>query len=147
MKEGKTVPADPRVNAAVVAIIQRGGDLLLTQRNNTRGHGKWGFPGGWLGYGEDAFAAAYREVEEETGLLVRPLREDGFFVRTWEDGQYHIVTLLVICKYLGGKPVNMEPEKALNVCWMPMDHLVELDLFDSLDSWLRRPKASTYSET
>lgn len=136
------MPPDPKVHVAVVAVIQRGNDLLLLQRGNYNadGYGKWSFPGGWLEHGEDPAFTAYREVEEETGIIVHPLREDGFCVRTSENGERHVVTLIIICEYLGGEPVNLEPNKALRVGWVPMEHLIELDLFETLEHWWWRSR-------
>lgn len=135
------MPPDPHVHVAVAAIVKRGNDLLLTQRGDSKadGFGKWALPGGWLEFHEFAFDAAFREVQEETGLEVRPVKDDGFFIKTSEDGQRHVVTLIILCDYLGGEPVNKEPEKTFAVRWMAMELLVELDLFETLDYWWRRP--------
>lgn len=53
------------------------GRLLLIQRANPPGRGLWSLPGGRVEPGESDENAAVREVAEETGLLVRPLRLAG----------------------------------------------------------------------
>jgi 8-oxo-dGTP diphosphatase len=140
------MPPNPNVHAAVAGIVQRDHHILLLQRGSRAyyadGYGKWALPGGWLEHNENPYYAAQREVEEETGLVVRPKRDDGFYTHFSDDGKRHIVVLFVICEYLGGEPVNAEPEKALDVRWMNTDNFVELDLFAALDYWFfRRPKA------
>jgi 8-oxo-dGTP diphosphatase len=50
----------------------RHGRLLLVQRANEPGRGRWSVPGGRVEPGEDDNAALVREMLEETGLLVRP---------------------------------------------------------------------------
>ena len=60
---------DPKV--AVVAVIMRGGRVLLTRRVNTPQQGLWTFPGGFVDAGEDPAHAAERECLEETGLRVK----------------------------------------------------------------------------
>jgi ADP-ribose pyrophosphatase YjhB (NUDIX family) len=60
---------DPKV--AVVAVIFRDGQVLLTRRANTPGQGRWTFPGGFVDAGEDPARAAERECLEETGFRVR----------------------------------------------------------------------------
>jgi 8-oxo-dGTP diphosphatase len=139
------VPPDPRVHVGVAGIVRRGRDLLLLQRGSRAsyadGYGTWALPGGWLEWGEQAADAARREVHEETGLLVEAVSHDGFDVSTgFNESQLHVVTLFVVCAYLGGEPVNAEPDKALDVRWVPEEHLVELDLFGPLERWWRRPR-------
>lgn len=48
------------------------GRLLLVQRANEPGRGRWSVPGGRVEPGEDDAAALVREMREETGLHVRP---------------------------------------------------------------------------
>jgi 8-oxo-dGTP pyrophosphatase MutT (NUDIX family) len=62
---------DPIEAAVLIAITERAdpGILLTVRRENMRQHaGQVAFPGGRLDSGEDAFAAALREAEEEIGL-------------------------------------------------------------------------------
>jgi ADP-ribose pyrophosphatase YjhB (NUDIX family) len=59
---------DPKV--AVVVVIMRNREVLLTRRVNTPQQGKWSFPGGFVDAGEDPARAAQRECLEETGLDV-----------------------------------------------------------------------------
>lgn len=60
-------------NAASVALVDRD-KVLLIQRNRAPYFGMWTLPGGRLEPGEDAEAAAVREVEEELGLRIFALR-------------------------------------------------------------------------
>ena len=60
---------DPKV--AVVVVIIRNGNVLLTRRVNTPQQGMWTFPGGFVDAGEDPVVAAERECLEETGLVVK----------------------------------------------------------------------------
>ena len=54
------------------AVIVEDGKILLTHELNS---GWWLIPGGGLEEGETPETCVIREVEEETGLLVRPLRQ------------------------------------------------------------------------
>lgn len=137
------MPPAENVHAGVAACVRRNDSLLLVQRGSRAsyadGYGTWGMPGGWLEWGETAFDAARREVEEETGLIVRPVAHDNYHVHTAKSG-LHCVTLWVVCEYQGGEPENREPEKQIRVQWMPEMLLGELDLFTPLDAWWRRPR-------
>jgi len=62
-------PAHPRPAVGVVVI--ESGRLLLVQRSKNPYRGCWAVPGGKVRWGETLTAAAAREAEEETGLIVR----------------------------------------------------------------------------
>jgi 8-oxo-dGTP diphosphatase len=53
-------------------VRDRSGRLLLVQRGNPPGRGRWAVPGGKVEPGETDPAAVIREVREETGLDVEP---------------------------------------------------------------------------
>ncbi len=63
----------------VDAVIIRNGKILLIRRKNDPFRGCFALPGGYVEKGEDAKGAVIREVEEETGLVVRPLRMSGVY--------------------------------------------------------------------
>ena len=67
--------SDPRRTAAAAAavVIRADERVLLIERGRAPSLGLWTLPGGRLEPGEDAAAAAAREVLEETGLEVRLL--------------------------------------------------------------------------
>lgn len=52
-------------------IVVRNGQVLLVKVENLKGEKVWTFPKGHVEEGEDARAAALREVEEETGYRCR----------------------------------------------------------------------------
>ena len=52
---------------SAVVVTNSEGEYLLV-RQNTREHGRWGFPGGFLDRGELPAEGARRELHEETGI-------------------------------------------------------------------------------
>ncbi len=58
--------------STVAVVIMHAGQALFSKRAIEPNKDKYDFPGGFLEYGEDAYAAAVRELKEETGLAVRP---------------------------------------------------------------------------
>ncbi|HEX7394236.1 MAG TPA: NUDIX hydrolase [Anaerolineaceae bacterium] len=59
---------DPKVAAAV--LVERDGQVLLTQRAGEPFQGLWALPAGFVDAREDPARAAERECLEETGLVV-----------------------------------------------------------------------------
>jgi mutator protein MutT len=93
---------------------------------------KWEFPGGEVNPGETPEDAAAREVLEETGLAVQPVRiVESSTIRTGS-GEWQYYTIL--CDHLSGEPRIREPEKCLRLGWFPLAEIFRLDLA----SWCER---------
>lgn len=85
------------VPIAVVLLVDRRGWLLLQERDSEapRAADQWGMVGGHVEDGEDFEPAAYREVEEETGLALPPgtlllWRDAEFTYPDGHHGRYHL---------------------------------------------------------
>ncbi|MCP2259588.1 ADP-ribose pyrophosphatase YjhB, NUDIX family [Streptoalloteichus tenebrarius] len=99
------------------------GRLLLVQRGNDPGRGRWSVPGGRVEPGESDAAAVAREVEEETGLSVRVGPSVGVVRRPAPTGTYLIVDYAA--EVSGG--TLRAGDDALAVRW------VDDVIFDALD--------------
>jgi 8-oxo-dGTP pyrophosphatase MutT (NUDIX family) len=111
----KALGVRPSVSAV---IFDRRGRLLLQQRSDG---GQWGLPGGSVEIGESVAAAVVREVLEETGLTVRPLRIVGvysdptFQVVRYPDGNvWHYVSVCFECKVVRGELTTCDETLALD---------------------------------
>jgi len=62
----------------VAVIITDTGSVLLVKHTYRNG---WGLPGGMMGWREEPLAAIEREVQEEVGLRVEPVRTSS----TWQN--------------------------------------------------------------
>ena len=68
-----------------VVLIPVGSGLLLMRRLVEPHVGKLALPGGYINFGESWQAAGAREVAEETGLIIDPLKIREFCVRSAPD--------------------------------------------------------------
>jgi len=105
------MPADPRRYPAhplvgVGAILLRSDRILMAQRGKEPLKGWWSLPGGAVEAGESLADAVRREMMEETGLAIRPLRVFEIFERIMRDAEgrpeYHYVLIDYICRVTGG---------------------------------------------
>jgi 8-oxo-dGTP diphosphatase len=70
---------DASALVGVAAILPRDGRLLVIRRSaHVIAPGAWCFPGGAIESGETPQQAVVREMQEEVGLAVRPLRVAGY---------------------------------------------------------------------
>lgn len=101
----RSYPAHPL--PGVLALLERGGSLLMVLRAHEPDRGKWGFPGGLIDLGETVGEAALRELREETGLVAEagPVIDVFDVIDRDEEGRvrYHFVLNVVRCRWLGGE--------------------------------------------
>lgn len=111
----------PAVGVAV--IIVKEGNVLLGKRLNAHGAGTWAFPGGHLEKNETIEACAKREVFEETGLVLGPVRHAAFTNDIFLNEGKHYITLFVLADHKGGSPVLKEPQKCARWDWFDWQDL------------------------
>ncbi len=92
---GKPVGSIPVPCSTVDAIIETvpGHLLLVRRRYPPLG---WALPGGFVEYGESLEKACRREVQEETGLRVRTLRQLHSYSDPSRDPRRHTITTVFI---------------------------------------------------
>jgi len=103
-KDNRRYPKRPLVG--VGAILIRGYRILMAQRGKIPLKGWWSLPGGALETGELLVDGIRREVREETGLEVKPVRMFQIFERIMRDSagavEYHYVLVDYLCRVVGG---------------------------------------------
>ena len=120
---------------AALAVLARDRQVLLIRRANPPDQGLWGFPGGRIERGETVFAAAERELAEETGLAGTATRLlDALDVLDQApDGtlRHHFVLLAVLCTFGSGS--LRAADDALDAAWFDADALEDDDVRLSRD--------------
>ncbi len=113
-----------RTRAGSRAVVVRNGLILLSHETKS---GWWLIPGGGLEEGETPEACCVREVEEETGVIVRPLRQFLTLYEYYEE--YRYVSHYFVCEAVGTGAMHLtdaEEKRGLEPRWLPLRKVVEL---------------------
>jgi len=99
--------------------------VLLVERAKSPLRGYWSLPGGVLEAGEQLREGIRREVLEETGLAVEPLRVVTIFERIMRDrkgkAEYHYVLIDYLCRVTGG--ALQAADDVRRAAWVPRQDL------------------------
>ena len=104
--------------------------VLLTQRKD---NGQWCLPGGRFDVGESVSEGCEREVEEETGLIVRVVRLTGVYSNKnnliiYPDGNIvQAISMNFDCQVIGGE-IKISDE-TLDVRWFTVSNAITMGLF------------------
>jgi 8-oxo-dGTP pyrophosphatase MutT (NUDIX family) len=105
---GDRIGRTGRLRPGCTAVIREpaGAGVLLTRRTD---NGRWCLPGGAIEPGESVAEACIREVFEETGLHVRPVRITGVYstphiLLVFADGnRWQVVAINFLAEITGGE--------------------------------------------
>jgi 8-oxo-dGTP diphosphatase len=115
-------PRDLHPRVGIGILVMKDGKLLLGRRKGSHGAGEYASPGGHLEHLERFSEGAEREVREETGLTIGPIR----FLRVLNTTRYaprHYVDVAFVADWVSGEPEVKEPDKVESWAWYDLDHL------------------------
>ncbi len=128
MTNDRRYPRHPLLG--VGALVFRGSRILMAQRGKEPLKGLWSLPGGLVETGESLADAIRREMREETGLEVQPVRVLEIFERIMRDSagapEYHYVLIDYICRVTGG--TLGAADDVCQVEWVDREDLSKLEI-------------------
>ena len=113
-----------KTRAGSRAVILRDGMILLSHETVT---GWWLVPGGGMETGETSEMCCVREVEEETGYMIRPVQEFLTLYEYYEE--YRYISHYFICEVTGQGKMNLtdaEKKRGLEPQWIPLRDAIDL---------------------
>ena len=113
-----------KTRAGCRAVIISEGSVLLTHETASD---LWMIPGGGMEDGETPEACVVRETEEETGLIVRPLRHFLTLNEYYEE--YRYISHYFTCTVVGNGRIHLtdaEKKRGLRPKWLPLKEAIDL---------------------
>lgn len=133
----KSAPADPPICYTADAVVFAKQDdtpvvlLILRSATSDAYPGHWALPGGYVNAGETSFAAAYRELLEETGINLyeqgASLRPTGIYDAPDRDPRGRVISVAYTAQLPA--PVEVQgADDADRAKWVPLDKALADDL-------------------
>ena len=113
-----------KTRAGSRAVVVRDGMILLSHETVT---GWRLIPGGGLEAGETPEACCIRETEEETGFIVKPLRQFLTLYEYYEE--YRYISHYFLCEITGAGRMRLtdaEKRRGLEPEWLPLEDAVRI---------------------
>ncbi len=99
-------------------------NVLLIERGGAPYKGCWAFPGGFMNIDESAEQGALRELNEETGLVLKDVKQVGAFTAVDRDPRERVLTVAFYT--LMHKAAVSGGDDAAQAQWFPIDKVPPL---------------------
>jgi 8-oxo-dGTP diphosphatase len=120
----------PRIDVTVdvVPLTEVDGELrlLVVRRRNPPFEDRWALPGGFLEVDEDLAPGALRELQEETGIALRPqdLRQVGAYGAPDRDPRGRTISIAFLAR-LDDQPEPQGGSDAADARWLAVAELLD----------------------
>ena len=112
---------------SVDALVIQNNKILLMKRGVEPDKGKWGTPGGYVGWNESADAAVKRELKEETGLIAKKIT----FFKVYSSPIRHPKQVITILYKIDVENTQIKyGDDAIDAKWFTVDKLPSPLAFD-----------------
>jgi ADP-ribose pyrophosphatase YjhB (NUDIX family) len=137
-------PHNLKPMAAVAVAAFRDGEVLLVKRAKPPYEGAWSLPGGSIGLGETAVAAASREFREETGLVASSLTLGHVSDMILREGGRGIAAHFIIVIYATRDPSGMlrAGGDAAEARWFETNVRLKLEVTPGLEAAIAGARAA-----
>lgn len=114
----------PHIRVGTGLMIIRDNKVLLGKRKGSHGEGEYAWAGGGVDYGETIIEGVLRELKEECGSELK-VTEPKLLCITDLTAYYpqHWLDIGMICEYISGEAIVMEPDKCESWDWYDMNNL------------------------
>lgn len=126
MKKGKDY-----IGVGVGAVIlNKQGKFFLSKRGSKAQNepGTWEFPGGGIEFGETMADAIKREIKEEFGVKIKPLKPMHPIDHLIPKEKQHWIAIPYIAKLVSGTPRIIEKDKCAEIGWFTLSEIKNLKL-------------------
>jgi len=93
----------PTPKVDIRGVVFKGNQILLVRE---RTDGAWSLPGGWADIGLSSKEVVVKEVKEESGLDVRPVKLLGLIDKKFHNhppSAFHVYKVFILCEIVGGQ--------------------------------------------
>ncbi len=113
------------VDAIVYFVEEKTTKVLLIERGRDPFKNKWALPGGFIEMDETLEKACIRELEEETGLAVKEMKQFRAYDAVNRDPRHRTISVVFSAKLDAEQKVKGSDD-ASNAAWFSLDELPEL---------------------
>ncbi len=112
------------------AILNEEGKLFLSLRSqNTKNErGLWETPGGGCEFGETMEQTVIREMKEEYGIEIEPIKILHVYDHILKKDNQHWIAITFLAKVKSGEPTIKEPHKCDGIGWFTYEEAKKLKL-------------------
>lgn len=125
----------PTPKVDIRGVVFQDNQILMVRE---RMDGKWALPGGWADIGLSSKEVVIKEVKEESGLDVRPIRLLGLIDKKFHNhppSAFHVYKIFIQCEIVGGHfMTGIETE---DVAFYEEDNLPELSIERNTDEQIK----------
>ncbi len=116
----------PRPAVTVDAIlVSKQNSVLLIERGREPFKGTWALPGGFIEMDEELEAACCRELEEETGVRIKDVKQFRAYAGVYRDPRHRTISVIFYA-FTETELIANAGDDAAKAKWFPLNHLPEM---------------------